>query len=125
LPRDFIRFVLHGGCNRKAAASRRTPKDHGEGPMSLNIFLTICILGIDFMIYVLFQWACGDKRTAVARQVALSRKALNEESARPYLVASHHAPNEVTQAQWSTSAAAARDSSSDLRQHGSYRQRTA
>jgi hypothetical protein len=33
--------------------------------MSLNIFLMICILGIDFMIYVLFQWIFGDKRKAL------------------------------------------------------------
>jgi hypothetical protein len=59
--------------------------------MSLNIFLIICILGIDFMIYVLFQWIFGDKRKTIARQVALTRQTLSEQSLRPYLVASQHA----------------------------------
>jgi len=91
--------------------------------MSLNIFLIICVLGIDFMIYVLFQWIFGDKRKAIARQVALSRKALSEESARPYLVASQHTANGSNEAKPSTAAATAR--TSDLPQHSPYRQRIA
>jgi hypothetical protein len=29
---------------------------------SLTVFLAICILGCDFMIYVLFHWLFGEKR---------------------------------------------------------------
>jgi len=44
--------------------------------MTLNIFITLCILGIDFLIYVLFQWTYGDKRSAMARKIAAHRNAL-------------------------------------------------
>jgi len=54
--------------------------------MSLNIFFTLCILGIDFMIYAFFQWTYGDKRRAIARQVAAHRNAFNTESSRPSLI---------------------------------------
>jgi len=29
--------------------------------MSLTMFLAFCILGCDFMLYVLFQWIYGEK----------------------------------------------------------------
>jgi hypothetical protein len=93
--------------------------------MSLNIFLLICILGIDFMIYVLFQWIFGDKRSAIARQVALSRKSLSEESPRPFVVASQNRSNGSAESRKSTAMGAATSSSTGLRQHGSYRERIA
>jgi len=57
--------------------------------MSLWIFLTLCILGVDFLIYVLFQWTYGDKRQAVAKKLAAQRKAMKEETRGPVLVSSH------------------------------------
>ena len=38
--------------------------------MSLTLFIALCILGLDLLVYVLFQQIYGDKRSAVARQVA-------------------------------------------------------
>ena len=38
--------------------------------MSLTVSLALCILGLDLLIYVLFHRIYGDKRIAVARQVA-------------------------------------------------------
>jgi hypothetical protein len=38
--------------------------------MSLTVFIVLCILGLDLLVYVLFQRIYGDKRSAVARQVA-------------------------------------------------------
>ena len=38
--------------------------------MSLTVFMTLSILGLDFLIYVFFHRIYGDKRSAVARQVA-------------------------------------------------------
>ena len=55
--------------------------------MSLNVFLALCILGVDFMIYALFQWTYGDKRGAHGRHLA----ALKNQSPRPFLVASERA----------------------------------
>ena len=56
--------------------------------MALTIFLALCILGVDFLIYVLFQWTWGDKRRVVARQVAAHRKAFDAQPRRPFLVPS-------------------------------------
>lgn len=50
--------------------------------MSITVFLAVCVLGLDFMIYVLFQWTYGDKRRAIARQVAVQRNALKEQARR-------------------------------------------
>ena len=50
-------------------------------PMSLTIFLALCILGLDFMIYVLFMWLYGDRRALIARRVAEQRKAAQAEAA--------------------------------------------
>jgi hypothetical protein len=50
--------------------------------MSLNVFLAFCILGVDFMIYALFQWTYGDKRRALARQIAAHKNGLREQSQR-------------------------------------------
>jgi hypothetical protein len=56
--------------------------------MSLAIFLAICIVGLDFLIYVLFQWTLGDKRRAIARKLAACREAtqIQTQPRRPYLV---------------------------------------
>ena len=56
--------------------------------MSLNVFLVFCILGVTFMIYALFQWTCGDKRSAHGRQLPAHKDALMNRSPRPFLVSS-------------------------------------
>lgn len=38
--------------------------------MSITVFMTLCILGLDLLIYAFFHRLYGDKRSAVARQVA-------------------------------------------------------
>jgi hypothetical protein len=60
--------------------------------MSLTVFLALCILGCDFMIYMFFQWAYGEKRRAIARQVAAYRKAREEQPPRPFLVPARKVP---------------------------------
>jgi len=51
--------------------------------MALTVFFALCILGIDFMIYVLFQWTWGDKRRFIARQVAAHRRQFDAQSGPP------------------------------------------
>ncbi len=58
-----------------------------EGMMSLTIFLAICVLGLDFMIFLLFQWTYGDKRRVLARQLAVHKNAFQQQAPRPDLVA--------------------------------------
>lgn len=43
--------------------------DAREATMSLTIFLAVCILGCDFLLYLLFQWIYGEKdRKSVRRR---------------------------------------------------------
>ena len=66
--------------------------------MSLGIFLALCLLGVDVLIYILFQWMYGERRAAIAKKVAAQRLAIareREESQRqkagPFLVHSKKA----------------------------------
>jgi hypothetical protein len=63
---------------------------------SLYLFITLSILGLDFLIFVLFQWTFGDKRRAMQKKLAAYRQAQQEVPARPYLVSSRK-PGSVTQ----------------------------
>jgi hypothetical protein len=54
--------------------------------MSLTVFLALCILGLDFMIYVLFKLLYGDRRSVIARRVAEQRKIAQAEAAGLFLV---------------------------------------
>jgi hypothetical protein len=44
--------------------------------MSLNVFLAFCILGVAFMMYALFQWTYGDKRSVHGRRLPARKDAL-------------------------------------------------
>jgi hypothetical protein len=37
--------------------------------MSLNVFIAICVLACDFMIYAFFQWTFGDKHREFRRHL--------------------------------------------------------
>jgi hypothetical protein len=65
--------------------------------MSLNVFMAICVVGVDFLIYALFQWTYGDKRRALQKKLAEQRKAMEVEGSRPFLVSSRRT-GAVTQA---------------------------
>jgi hypothetical protein len=56
--------------------------------MSLTVFIAICVLAVDFLIYVLFQWTFGDKRRAMQKKLLDQRNALQQQPARPFLVSS-------------------------------------
>jgi hypothetical protein len=46
----------------------------GEVLVSLTVFLAFCILGCDFLLYVLFQWTYGEKHRNHARRAAARRE---------------------------------------------------
>ena len=60
--------------------------------MSITVFLAFCILGCDFLLYVLFQWIYGEKHRKHARRLAarrqnrqtLSRKPVEEARVLPF-----------------------------------------
>ena len=58
--------------------------------MSLTLFLGLCILGLDFMIYVLFQWTYGDRRSEMGRKLAAYRSSMKEQAPRPFVVRSEN-----------------------------------
>ena len=42
--------------------------------MSITVFLTLCVLGCDLLIYFLYQWVLGEKRRArLQREIARQR----------------------------------------------------
>jgi hypothetical protein len=43
--------------------------------MSFTVFMALCILGCDFLIYVLYQWAFGERRRTLMRRAASRRRA--------------------------------------------------
>jgi len=52
--------------------------------MSITVFLAFCILGCDFLLYVLFQWIYGEKHRKHAHRVAAraeKRRALSSKGA--------------------------------------------
>lgn len=66
--------------------------------MSFTVFIAICVLGIDFLIYVLFQWTFGDKRRAMQKKLLEHRNAMQQQPARPFLVSSRKPGGPETQA---------------------------
>jgi len=56
--------------------------------MSATVFLAFCILGCDFLLYVLYQFTYGEKRRGLSRRSkARKHPAMNQPDARPFLVA--------------------------------------
>jgi hypothetical protein len=93
--------------------------------MSLSIFIALCIVGVDFLIYVLFQWTFGDKRRAMERKLAAQRAAMKEEGRGPVLVSSRK-PGAETQARLrKVQERMAKGKSREIRTHGTYRERLA
>jgi len=57
--------------------------------MSATVFLAFCILGCDFLLYVLYQFTYGEKRRGLSRRsTAPKHAAMNQLDARPFLVSS-------------------------------------
>jgi|SRR5580692_2731562 hypothetical protein len=57
--------------------------------MSATVFLAFCILGCDFLLYVLYQFTYGEKRRGLSRRSRTPKHvAMSQPDARPFLVAS-------------------------------------
>jgi hypothetical protein len=53
--------------------------------MSLTVFLAICILGCDVLIYFLYEWAFGESMRIRKRQTRSRLGATSEESGQSYV----------------------------------------
>jgi hypothetical protein len=65
--------------------------------MSLTFFVTLCVLGCDFLIYFLYQWALGERRrTLMRKEVSRQRaEALANRQSRPMVAAERSAARPV------------------------------
>ena len=45
--------------------------------MTLTLFLALSILGLDFLLYALFQWTYGERRRKRVRPRTANRRALS------------------------------------------------
>jgi hypothetical protein len=51
--------------------------------MSATVFLAICILGCDVLLYFLFQWTYGEKRRGLARRANSRPHAAPSQNSQP------------------------------------------
>jgi len=93
--------------------------------MSLTVFLALSILGIDFLLYVLFQWTYGDKRQAMQRKLATHRSVVKEQAARPFVVVSPKATPETQKQIELVHERMAKSRAEEARPRGSYSERLA
>jgi len=54
--------------------------------MTLKLFLAICILGLDVLIYFLFQWTLGEKRHSPRRRSKPATRVENGQETALYVV---------------------------------------
>ncbi len=93
--------------------------------MSLTVFLALCILGLDFLIYVLFQWMYGDKRRAIEKKLAAQREAMNLERPGPVLVSSRKNHSETQLRLQKVRARMAGSKPREMQRGGSFKERLA
>jgi len=93
--------------------------------MSLTIFLALCILGLDFMIYFLFKLFFGDRRSLIARRVAAHREAARAEAAGLIFAPARKSPPARQEPGDSTGARDSGNESSKLFSRSSYTTRIA
>jgi hypothetical protein len=82
--------------------------------MSATLFLALCILGCDFLLYFLFQWTYGEKRRGLSRKSRTPMSSMNQPDARPFLVASRKSATGGVQRLQTTRRKTASDDVSDL-----------
>lgn len=51
--------------------------------MSATIFLAICILGCDLLLYFLFQWTYGEKRRGLSRRSTSTHRNAHPQRSQP------------------------------------------
>jgi|SRR5580700_8561358 hypothetical protein len=68
--------------------------------MSLTVFIAICVLGLDFMIFVLFQWLYGEKNRNRFRRSAARRHAAHSQSPLYYVSSRNNSQKSTARADW-------------------------
>src|ERR1700723_2944482 len=65
--------------------------------MSATLFLALCIVGCDFLLYFLYQWTYGERRRGLSRRARSRKTAMNQPDARPFLISSRRSATRSTQ----------------------------
>jgi|SRR5580692_1143768 hypothetical protein len=81
--------------------------------MSATLFLGFCILGCDFLLYVLFQWTYGERRRGLSGRSQTRKTAVNQPDPRPFLVAARRSAAGRVERLESVGQRTAREESSD------------
>jgi hypothetical protein len=68
--------------------------------MSLTVFLAICVLGLDFMIFVLFQWLYGEKNRNRVRRSAARGHAAHSQTPLYYVSSRGNSQRSTARADW-------------------------
>ena len=68
--------------------------------MSLTVFLAICVLGLDFMIFVLFRWLYGEKNRNRFRRSAARRHAAHSQTPLYYVSSRGNSRRRTARAGW-------------------------
>jgi hypothetical protein len=68
--------------------------------MSLTVFLAICVLGLDFMIFVLFQWLYGEKNRDRFRRSAARRQTTHSQTPLYYVSSRGNSQKNVNRTDW-------------------------
>jgi hypothetical protein len=65
--------------------------------MSATLFLALCIVGCDFLLYFLYQWTYGERRRGLSRRSRTPKGAVNQPDHRPFLVSSRRSATRSVQ----------------------------
>ena len=68
--------------------------------MSLTVFIAICVLGLDFMIFVLFQWLYGEKNRNRFRRSAARRQTTHSQTPLYYVSSRGNSQRTVNRTDW-------------------------
>jgi hypothetical protein len=68
--------------------------------MSLTVFIAICVLGLDFMIFVLFQWLYGEKNRNWFRRSSARRQTTHSQTPLYYVSSRGNSQRTVNRTDW-------------------------
>ena len=65
--------------------------------MSTTVFLAVCILGCDLLLYILYEWTYGERRRGLSRRTRSRKTMVERQNVEPFLAASRKRAAETKQ----------------------------
>jgi hypothetical protein len=74
--------------------------------MTATVFLAICILGCDFLLYFLYQWTYGERRRGLSRRRRARKTIVEGQNVQPFLASQNSAvrPKQNLHVMWGQTA---------------------